>query len=47
MGPVEGCRRVGSSLIQEIQGNPQNYYVQLHNRPYPARALRGQIRNTN
>jgi hypothetical protein len=45
--PVEGCRTVNGSLIQDIQDNPQNYYVQLHNRPYPDGALRGQIRNTN
>jgi len=45
--PVEGCRGVDESLIQEIQDNPQNYYVQLHNRPYPGGALRGQIRNIN
>jgi hypothetical protein len=37
---VEGVDR---SLIKAIIQYPEEYYVNVHNMPYPAGALRGQL----
>ena len=41
---VQGCvHRVKEKLIRRIMNHPRLYYVNIHNKPYPAGALRGQL----
>ena len=41
---VDGCvRDVNSGLIDRIIANPDNFYVNIHNRPFPDGAIRGQL----
>lgn len=41
---VDGCvRDVNSDLIDRIIANPDNFYVNIHNRPFPDGAIRGQL----
>jgi hypothetical protein len=41
---VDGCvKDVRSALIDRIIANPENYYVNVHNRPFPEGAIRGQL----
>jgi CHRD domain-containing protein len=41
---VNGCvRHVDGDLIQRIIDNQQRYYVNIHNKAYPAGALRGDL----
>lgn len=40
-----GCATgVSKSLIRAIERNPRQYYVNVHNKRYPAGAVRGQLR---
>lgn len=44
-GPLSGCvTGVDPALINEILDNPAAFYVNVHNVPFPAGALRGQLR---
>lgn len=42
-GDSEGCETVERSLADAIRKSPASYYVNVHNAPYPAGALRGQL----
>ena len=47
-GSVTGGPRcvdgVSKALIRDIRDRPRHYYVNVHNAPYPAGAVRGQLR---
>ena len=38
-----GCTRADPELVGDIAANPSDYYVNVHNRPYPDGAIRGQL----
>lgn len=42
-GYSSGCVE-NAELADEIAGNPRDYYVNVHNEPYPGGAVRGQLR---
>jgi CHRD domain-containing protein len=41
---VEECVPISSDLATEITSNPKNFYVNVHNQPFPAGAIRGQLK---
>jgi CHRD domain len=43
--PIRGCEGdVTGALIRQIRNRPGGFYVNLHNGPFPAGAIRGQLR---
>jgi hypothetical protein len=42
-GVSGGCTRAAPALVSAIVANPSNYYVNVHNAPYPEGAIRGQL----
>ena len=42
-GSSTGVAVVDPELIKDIRKNPENYYVNVHNRTYPRGAVRGQL----
>lgn len=42
-GTWKGCSSGAEWTQNRIQGNPENFYVQLHNANYPNGAIRGQL----
>jgi len=42
-GEAEGCVGISSTLHKAIKDNPQDYYINIHNSPYPNGAIRGQL----
>lgn len=46
-GLVNGCVPVDLDLAADIVNNPMDYYVNVHNAPFPAGALRGQLEPIN
>ena len=42
---IRGCvKGVARKLLRRIRNNPLRFYVNIHNRPYPEGAIRGQLR---
>lgn len=42
-GTSSGCVSVDRELLQDIILHPENYYVNVHNTPFPGGALRSQL----
>lgn len=42
-GFSSGCERVSRALARDLKRNPSDYYVNVHNRPFPGGAIRGQL----
>jgi hypothetical protein len=42
-GSSSGCVTADADIIKAIRQNPQGYYVNVHNAPFPAGAVRGQL----
>lgn len=42
---ADGCVVVSHSLWQAIQDNPEDYYINVHNKQYPKGAIRGQLQD--
>lgn len=42
-GTVSGCKSADEKVFEAIIENPADHYLQVHNRPYPGGALRGQL----
>jgi hypothetical protein len=39
-----GCRTITAELAAAISADPRAYYVNVHNTPFPAGAIRGQLK---
>lgn len=42
-GGSDGCVEIAPALRRELRDNPGGFYVNIHNEPYPAGAVRGQL----
>ena len=42
-GVSGGCTSADPELVADIAANPSEYYVNVHNRPFPDGAIRGQL----
>ena len=42
-GVSGGCTSADPELVADIAANPSEYYVNVHNVPYPDGAIRGQL----
>jgi hypothetical protein len=40
---AKGCVSADPTLIRQIQANPSQFYVNTHNKPFPAGTVRGQL----
>lgn len=41
---VSGCSMITEDLADAISANPKNFYVNVHNAPFPGGAIRGQLK---
>ena len=42
--PVDGCTTISQELADGIAQDPKAYYINVHNAPFPAGAIRGQLK---
>ena len=42
-GNSDGCAQAQAAIIDEILGNPSNFYVNVHTTEHPAGAMRAQL----
>ena len=42
-GSSKGCKAISKQLSKKLREHPSHYYVNVHNRPYPEGAIRGQL----
>jgi hypothetical protein len=42
-GFSSGCANISRSLSRNLREHPKRYYVNVHNNPFPAGAVRGQL----
>lgn len=42
-GHSKACQKVDETIADEIEANPANFYVNVHNAEFPDGALRGQL----
>jgi len=42
-GSSKGCATVDAKVVTDIQQNPSNYHVNVHNAEFPGGAVRGQL----
>lgn len=42
-GKADGCVDLDMNKLNEIKDNPSNFYINVHNSPYPDGAVRGQL----
>jgi len=40
---AKGCQKASKAMISAIESRPNDFYVNIHNAPYPGGALRGQL----
>jgi hypothetical protein len=41
-----GCEPISNKLSMKLRHKPSHYYVNIHNKPYPDGAIRGQLRRS-